>query len=175
MNSAEMLSTIWNSEEIKKYRGFGKLSFPFCTESGRTAFFLFIESDRRDLLHLSGIFTEHEGRCVFESADWEISLDRLTEDAGERQGWMPKEREPIGAYAEYLDAMETLYTGFDRFAEAVFRDPGELSDEQLQSVTEYTDLLHLMSDQVQIACYGHCCPKFMEWCYDTSNYAQIMS
>ena len=83
MNSAEMLSTIWNSEEIKKYRGFGKLSFPFCTESGRTAFFLFIESDRRDLLHLSGTFTEHGGMCVFESADWEISLDRLTEDAGE--------------------------------------------------------------------------------------------
>lgn len=175
MNSAEMLSMIMNSEEMEEYRGFGKVSFPFCTESGRTAFFLFIESDQRDLLHLSGIFTERDGMCVFESADWEITLDSLTEEAGERQGWMPQEREPIGDYEEYIEAMDTLYTGFDRFAEAVFMGPGELSDQQLQAVAAYTDLLHLMSGRIEIACYGHCSPKFMEWCYDTSNYAQIMS
>ena len=175
MNSVEMLGTILHSELMQRYYGVGEISLPFSLKDKRTAMFLFIESQKRDVIRAEGIFIRDGEECIYEESTYETAgLEKelkFAEDFME----IVETGLKISDFTQYRTQLQALYDAYDSIADHVFADADDLSPAQQQAVMEYCERLAKVSDPLQFSIYYHYSPEFMEWCMDICTYVQMMS
>lgn len=169
MNSAEILSRILASDEMKAYQGYAGISFPFCLKDGSPAVFLYLESDKKESLYVPGLFIGKE--CRFQEDGWAPQQD--DRDLIQEIANLCDDNGDVIDIQDYIEILEKLYGAFNILAESVFMDANNLTKELFEAAVCYLETMLRFSDIPKRVCYSHYAGDFLNWCLDLYYYTRL--